>query len=408
MGNGCKTQRSVRIFCLLLLVLCTSILSGCGGDSSGGLLRLDSPDTGEYIVVRVLADDSPGRADSGGREPEACYINGLEGMSFKSGEVAKPLENYPGQSIVCRDGKVFHKKDGAERLLLEVEPVIFDDWPEYYLEFGDIDFDGKPDFFVMTTPAVGSGSSIYTLIGWDRIADDGKALFTPFPAESLPPSPDDYEARLFFKDGRAPNPYFDREKRMLEFHSKNWPYHDTERWCHDGGHYYLCERIKQSYYAHANNMFELARHEKFGKDGRLEGVFCTGLPQESETERFFATESVPLLARPDASAERLGTIEPGQIAIVLDYRLGEAYDEPVIWFKVKSAGNPELTGWCLVNVRVPTLAGDHVSTGGWRKLKMEATRVRRTDNGPELSSQEPEGYMILPVMPTISPYTGWQ
>lgn len=275
----------------------------------------------------------------------------LQGLSFETDNEEGRLEKWPEKSLVYRQGRLYLKTASGERLLFEGR-IEYPGWPQAVVTVGDIDFDGEPDFFVLLTPSA-SGSFLYTLIDWDRKRPDGTPFFAPFREENFPPPPDDPKECLFLIKDRLPNPHFEREAGYLEFINRKGPYYDTERWCFDGSGYYLCEKIKQSYYAHADNMFQLARHVRFDRQGKVESIFCRSLSDENLEERLVADADVALFAEPGQAGRKVGLWKQDKIAVVLDYRLITVDYSVKIWLKVKLEDAPDNVGWCCVLVKSP-------------------------------------------------------
>ncbi len=95
-------------------------------------------------------------------------------------------------------GKVYLKTATQERLLAEAGEIDMEDWPLAVVVAGDIDYDGQPDFWILSAPGA-SGSCGYTLLGWERKNSMGHSLFVPFPESQLPPSYGAYDSYVFFK-----------------------------------------------------------------------------------------------------------------------------------------------------------------------------------------------------------------
>lgn len=374
------------------------------GDGNPPFLYLNS--AGGHEAARALIEHFFSESAFPGRESGYPHLGELDSIVFEQDGQTHRLEKWPGLSLVYRNNQLLLQSGQTETLLTEIAPINFtDDWPLAVVEVGDIDFDGQPDFFVLTVPA-GSGSFGYQLLNWDRKNAHGLSLFVPFSESKLPPSPDKYTSRLFFKDGRLPNPYFDPARKRLAFIRKNGPYYDTESWCYADSRYYLCEITTQSYYAHADNMYEIGRRVGLNAKGEIEDTVCFALndPEPGRRLKYAAGLPVPLYSKPGDDRSQSGVLQPGAVVNVLDYKMIDDSGPPALWYKVEPVLNPGKTAWCCVHLKNPIVGDD-----GWVHMdNAEAGRyqvrgVRRTAVGAELLLFNGETEIVLPNIPFMTP-----
>ncbi|MDR2743692.1 MAG: VCBS repeat-containing protein [Desulfovibrio sp.] len=328
----------------------------------------------------------------------------LQVIAFEKDDEKHPLEKWPDVALRYSGNVLYLSDESGERRLAEVKSLKeWDrDWPLAIVEIADIDFDGQPDFFVLTGPAA-TGSCLYLLLDWDRKNLQGLPLFDPFPENKLPPAPDEYGERLFFDKGTVPLPNFVREKKMLEFISRGGPYYDSERWCFDGTQYYLCEKLRQSYYPSADNMCEIVRQIRFDRPGTVRNVTCRPIGDFAEkAELFFAAEiSVPLYAKPGCTNSRAGTLEPGTIVRVLDYKMSTfGSDRPALWYKIKPPHGGK-ADWCCVTLKEPLFSHGCLLIGDSPKGRYKALGARRDKEGIELLLDNGSERIVLKGLPLV-------
>jgi hypothetical protein len=329
----------------------------------------------------------------------------LQSIYFENDNESQAVKQWPGMELRYSGGVLYMKDGTGERRLAEVKSLKYmgSDWPLAIVDVGDIDFDGRPDFFILTLPAA-TGSFGYQLLDWDRKNLQGQPLFAPFPESKLPPSPDDYKEWLYFDKGSVPQPNFRPEKKMLEFIMRHGPYYDTERWCFSGSQYRLCEKLRQSYYAYAVNMYQIVRQMRFDRRGKVRSITCRPIGDDEEKAEllFAAGEPVPLYSKPGDLRSRAGSLEPGAIARVLEYKLSTFGPEiPAIWYKLWPLRGRGKTAWCCVTLDTPDFQDGTLRIAGSPKGVYKALGARRGPNGVEILLDNGSAPVILTGLPLV-------
>jgi hypothetical protein len=159
-----------------------------GDDTSGGFLLFDAPEQkneARALLDAFLAKSCANFRDGGGIPGSADF----QSIFFEQDDESHRLDNWPGMELRYSGGELFLKDETGERRIAAVRPLnaMLSDWPLADVDVADIDFDGQPDFFVLTMPAA-VGSFLSHLLYWDRKNSRGQPLFAPIPADRLPPS----------------------------------------------------------------------------------------------------------------------------------------------------------------------------------------------------------------------------
>ena len=326
-----------------------------------------------------------------------------ESLEFTQDPQTLPLEGWPTLRLEYRNQYLYLHKGNTTTHLGYAGENEAPDWPKAAVHIADIDFDGQPDFFVLTSPAY-SGSWGYTLLQWNRTNKQGKSLFVPFSLKKLAPPADGYKPYLVFHKGEGSNPNFYKEKQMLEFINRNGPYYDTERWCFAQGRYALCETIQQSYYANADNMYELARHVRYDRQGNVLEIYCRALndPTAQPPVLFAAAGEVGLFGSPSLAAPSLGTLNPGDVVLVQDYYMDTDESNPALWFKVAKIQQPEAAGWVRARVEEPVVKEGTLTVGWPEFTELTVLGVRPTSTGGEILVQQGTTQFVLPNVPIIT------
>ena len=417
-----RYRAASAFFCFLLLLLCTGRAAAAQPAAGGSPISPAHAREASFFLLDTgsLREKTEAQAVIGeffSKPPLRRYdpfLGALELISFTADNESRYPEGRPDMRLTLRNGSVF-LQTGADEKLLVAEAVInkpTPEWPLAVILAGDIDFDGGLEFFALTTPAA-SGSFGFTLLDGGKRNAKGLPLFAPFPESAWSLLPEGYHMRALFP-GEAPNPHFVPEKGRLEFISKLGPFYDTERWCFADGQYFLCEKITQSYYAHADNMYEIARHVRFTRQGEVESIVCRALDDADEARDllFAAGAAVPLYDEPGDEASRTTVLEPGAVVRVQDYFMVEDAISPAIWYKVERAGAPGQTGWCCVDVGYPLVRDGRLYLGdlepaglyvGDSEHGYTVLGVRRTATGAELLVSADGRRFILPNAPIMTP-----
>ena len=285
------------------------------------------------------------------------FVGNLESVDFEKDGAQGTLKGWPHITLLYKDKQLFEERDvpggpPSVRRLIAVDPVYEEEWPETYLWYGDIDLDGESDYFVLDKPAMGSGPNGHYLVDWDRKAKDGSPLFIPFSQEQLGFPPDEDNRWMLFHNGQVPQPGFLPGEKILHFSRWHGPFHDGERWCFDGTHYFMCARLDVSYNPSANNMFELARLERFDAQGHSIGVSCHAYGDIfGEKGLFFAAqETIDLYDQPDEMDTPKGKLHKGQVATVLDVQSIEDASGDIIWYKLGLPNSTTAPAWAALYV----------------------------------------------------------
>ncbi len=400
-------MRCVLLLCVVLYLALTGLPAGAAAHTPPFLLLgADSPQERAQAQA-LLAEFFPSQATGwGGGFPGSAAIQSVD---FTQDPQIHQLDAWPDKKLEYNAGQLYLHSNTRRQLLATIGSIDYTpEWPLAFVDVGDIDFDGQPDFFVLTVPAA-SGSFGYRLLDWDRKNARGESLFVPFAADTLPPSPDSYGARLFFEQGEVPNPNFIAEQGVLEFISRNGPYYDTERWCFAEGRYALCERIQQSYYAHADNMYEIARHVRFNRQGRVTELFCRALSDFTEQKplHFAAASTIELYPAPGDKARQTAVLQPGAVVTVLDYRMVDDPEQPALWYRVALADNAAITGWCAVRVEEKKVQDGVLAVGWPEAVSFKVLGVRAGPAGAEVLVQQGGKELVLPSVPLMTPLVPW-
>lgn len=340
----------------------------------------------------ILAEFFP--VDEVPRDDGVPWFMNLDTADLEEDGKAYPLESFAGLGVLRRADKIYLREGGAERFLAETARPLDPDWPWPAVAVADIDFDGKPEFFILNRPGyTGSGYMLVDAQGGSAI---GQTLFVPFDSAVFASSPQLRGQWLLYDQGSGGMPGFLPEQKILEFYVKNGPFYDTERWCFSGSRYYLCEKWKQTYYPGAdNNDLVFLYRVRFDRQGGLAGVSCHPLNDDTFGPlRFTAFVDVPLHDSPAASGKELTPISAGTIVSVLDYRVedGENGNSTVLWYNVRNDNNPKQTGWCRVLLEQPKVRDGKVvftstynpDVAAYMENPYPVLSAKRTKSGAEL------------------------
>ncbi|SHN51498.1 hypothetical protein [Desulfovibrio litoralis] len=220
-------------------------------EKTNPFLKIDAKDLKEKQAAKMILE----KYFSVPEPARGFFVGSLDDLYFDKNGEQHSLYKWTNISIEYRDNNLFVLSGGKKKHLTKITPIEAEDWPKTFLWTDDIDFDQKPDFFVVEQAAIGSGTSKFKLIDWDRKNKDGKPLFMPFDTKNFPPFHEEYEYSLLFNNGITFQPGFNAEKKILTASAWNGPFFDVEQWCFNGSQYFLCKEIKISYYAEAYNMF---------------------------------------------------------------------------------------------------------------------------------------------------------
>lgn len=375
-----------------------------GSDRENGFLPLCAPD--RQAETKALLDEFAAKAYADFRHDGGVPDSGdLQQIFFENDAESRFVEKWPGMVLRYDNGTLFLKDANGERSLAEVGSLrdMAPDWPLAHVAVGDIDFDGHPDFFILTRPAA-SGSFGYRLLNWDRKNPQGLPLFAPFPESKLPPSPDEWEEWLYFDRGNVPSPNFIREKKVLEFIYRHGPYYDSERWCFSETQYYLCEKLRQSYYPYADNMYQIVRQMRFDRQGNVQSIICRPIGDfEEKAELLFAAETaIPVYANPGDLRSRAGALEQGEIVRVLDYKMSTfGPDTPALWYEIGPLRGKGGTGWCCVTLDEPVFSENALLIGESKNGRYKASGVRRGAAGIEVMLNNDSGPIVIRWLPLV-------
>lgn len=346
----------------------------------------------ELLSDSILAEFFP--VKEAPRDDGVSWFMNVETVDFEEDGKAYPLESFPGLSVLRRASKIYLREGNAERFLAESAHPRDPDWPWPAVAVADIDFDGKPEFFIMNRPGyTGSG---YMLVDAQGESAIGQTLFAPFDSAVFASSPQLRGQWLFYDQGSGGMPGFLPEQKILEFYVRTGPFYDTERWCFSDSRYYLCEKWKQTHHPSAdNNDLIFLYRMVFDRQGGLTGVFCHPLNDETfGSLRFTAFVDIPLSDSPATSGKKLVPLSAGTIVSVLDYRVedGENEKPTALWYNVRSENNPKQTGWCRVLLEQPKVRDGNViftstynpDVAAYMEKPYPVLSAKRTKNGAEL------------------------
>lgn len=361
MLHTCSTPlRPVVFWCLLACILGLTSFAHAAQQPNlafGGQAPFLNPNSQSLAERRaakaIIAQYFEGPSDSG----EGWLAGDIGEVAFETDGKQVLLPGWPNSMLVYKNKQLFEQRTlpGAQpqlKLLTSIEPTTEQDRPRVVVSFADIDFDGEPDYFVLESPSL-TNSNGYSLLGWNRKAADGSPLVIPFGKKKLSRLPDGTENWLLFNEGYGPNPGFVRSEKILVFSGKNGPYYDSEHWCFDGTHYFMCAKLDVAYYTGADNLFVLTRLERFDAGGKSLGISWhePGDAFGKEKLLFAAQKTIPLYAQPGERKNQKATLHKGQLASVLDVRLMEVQgDEPVMWYKLQVLGSTTQPAWGALRV----------------------------------------------------------
>lgn len=270
---------------------------------------------------------------------DALYFEGFTSLTPMAKNQPQRLRNDPDITVTWQDDALFVEQDGQKRQMADAVPVS-PWWPS--VSWIDIDFDGKPEFFVLEQGAM--QGSIYRLLSTQGIFPS--SLFKAPPA-SLVASGD-----LLFKDGRSPEPAFFSKDRRLEFYARLGPYYTAEIWRWDGSGYVLVEQRRPIYSPEiGNGPMAFMERLQFDEQGRRTGV--TYHPTRTVNFaplRYTAFLPIPFYSAPSDKAQPLGILPPGASFEIVGYdknNEGGESDEnslPLLWLKATEVGG-DRTGW---------------------------------------------------------------